>query len=55
MTNIAWPRWLFWIVVIGFVAWDFGASAPVNLRLEPPIIAAGSGVPTSGGHCARPK
>ncbi|WP_333706008.1 hypothetical protein [Ottowia beijingensis] len=48
-------RWMFWLALIGFIAWDFAASAPVNLRLEPPIFAAGSGLPTSGGHCARPK
>ncbi len=48
-------RWIFWIGLIAFVAWDYTASAPVNLRLEPPIFAAGSGAPVSGGHCARPK
>ncbi len=37
-------RWIFWIGLIAFVAWDYTASAPVNLRLEQPIFAAGSDV-----------
>jgi len=48
-------RWIFWIGLFAFIAWDYRALAPVNLRLEPPLIAAGSGLPVSGGHCARPK
>ncbi|MCK9517059.1 MAG: hypothetical protein WCZ18_02100 [Ottowia sp.] len=44
--------WIFWLVLIAFVAWDFMHSAPVNVRLEPPIIAAGSGTPSQAGHCA---
>ena len=44
--------WLFWLALIAFVAWDFVQSEPVNVRLEPPIIAAGSGTPTQAGHCA---
>ena len=55
MRRTALNRWIFWLVLIGFVAWDFGVSAPVNLRMEPPIFSAGSGVTLSGGHCARPK
>lgn len=55
MSTTAFRRWIFWVLLVGFIAWDFAVSAPVNLRLEPPIIAAGSGLPTSGGHCARPK
>jgi len=55
MRTAAARRWVFWAALVGFVAWDYGASAPVNLRLEPPIFAAGSGLPASGGHCARPK
>jgi hypothetical protein len=38
--------------LLGFLAWDFVASAPVNLRNEPPLIAAGSGKAASGGHCS---
>ncbi len=48
-------RWVFWAGLTVFVAWDYHHSAPVNLRLEPPIIAAGSGLEITGGHCARPK
>ena len=48
-------RWLFWLLAIGFAVWDFAGSAPVNLRLEPPMITAGSGVAASGGHCAMPR
>ena len=55
MRTAATRRWVFWAALVGFVAWDYLHSAPVNLRLEPPIFAAGSGLPTSGGHCARPK
>ncbi len=43
---------VFWIVLVGFFAWDWTHSAPVNVRAEPPLIAAGSGVAPSGGHCA---
>ena len=42
----------FWLVLLGFLAWDFLASAPVDLRNEPPLIAAGSGQAPSGGHCS---
>ncbi len=55
MPNTTTRRSLFWLLLAAFVAWDFATSAPVNLRLEPPIFAAGSGLPTSGGHCARPR
>jgi hypothetical protein len=30
-------------------------SAPVDLRNEPPLIAAGSGQAASGGHCSMVK
>ena len=55
MTRTAARRWIFWLVLIGFIAWDLAHSDPINVRLEPPIFAAGSGLPTSGGHCARPR
>lgn len=45
----------FWITLAAFLAWDFTASEPVNLRLEPPLIAAGSGQVSSGGHCSMSK
>ncbi len=45
----------FWLILITFLAWDFYVSAPVDLRNEPPLIAAGSGQATSGGHCSMSK
>lgn len=48
-------RVIFWAALAAFIAWDYGHSAPVNLRLEPPMIAAGSGQATHGGHCSMPK
>jgi len=43
---------LFWLALAAFVAWDFRASAPIDLRDEPPLIAAGSGRASVGGHCS---
>lgn len=43
---------VFWLTLVGFFAWDWISSAPVNVRAEPPLIAVGSGVAPSGGHCA---
>lgn len=43
---------VFWITLLGFLSWDWLQSPPVNLRLEAPIIAIGSGQAPSGGHCA---
>jgi len=48
-------QWVFWLGLAGFLAWDFSASGPVDLRNEPPLIAAGSGQATSGGHCSMAK
>jgi hypothetical protein len=45
----------FWISLALFLAWDFTSSVPVDLRNEPPLIAAGSGQATSGGHCSMAK
>lgn len=45
-------RWLFWTLLVLFLAWDFTRSAPIDLRQEPPLIAAGSGQVVSGGHCS---
>jgi hypothetical protein len=46
---------VFWIGLAAFLAWDFTVSAPVDLRNEPPLIAAGSGQAASGGHCSMAK
>ena len=43
---------IFWLILVGFFVWDWAQSQPVNLRLEAPIIAVGSGQAPSGGHCA---
>ena len=46
---------VFWLSLAAFLAWDFKTSAPVDLCNEPPLIAAGSGQATSGGHCSMAK
>ncbi len=48
-------QWTFWVLLALFLAWDYATSAPVDLRHEPPLIAAGSGQATSGGHCSMAK
>lgn len=52
MTKTQGLQAVFWLVLAAFLAWDFSVSAPVDLRNEPPLIAAGSGQATSGGHCS---
>ena len=42
----------FWTVLLLFLVWDTVVSAPIDLRNEPPLIAAGSGKASVGGHCA---
>lgn len=42
----------FWSVLVLFLVWDTFVSAPIDLRNEPPLIAAGSGKASVGGHCA---
>ncbi len=43
---------VFWILVAAFFTWDWSHSAPVNLRMEPPVVALGSGLAPSGAMCA---
>lgn len=43
---------VFWSCLLAFIAWDSLHSKPVDLRSEPPLIAAGSGKPPVLGHCA---
>jgi len=51
--NVTAPlRWLFWTLLVLFLAWDFARSPAIDLRQEPPLIAAGSGQVVSGGHCS---
>ncbi len=47
-------RVVFWAVLVLFLAWDHLHSPPVDLRFEAPLIAAGSGKATQGGHCSMP-
>ncbi len=47
-------RAAFWIALLAFLAWDYAASPKVDLRYEAPLIAAGSGQATHGGHCSMP-
>jgi len=43
---------VFWTVLAAFILWDFHVSSAIDLRFEPPLIAAGSGKASSGAHCA---
>ena len=43
---------VFWCGLLAFLVWDTTQAPPVDLRNEPPLIAAGSGKVSSGGHCA---
>ena len=54
MTQKTILRTAFWVVLLGFIAWDYQHSKPVDLRFEAPLIAAGSGQAVQGGHCSRP-
>ena len=54
-SKVIWVLVILFLPLVGFIAWDFAQSDPVNLRLEPPMITAGSGQAVSGGHCAMPK
>lgn len=47
-------RTFFWLALLAFLAWDYVASPKVDLRFEAPLIAAGSGQATHGGHCSMP-
>jgi hypothetical protein len=46
---------VFWVALVGFLSWDWLASPTVDLRKEPPVIAAGSGQAPTGGHCSMAK
>lgn len=47
-------RSIFWVILLAFLAWDFTHSQPIDMRFEPPLIAAGSGQSAVGGHCSMP-
>ena len=55
MSNTHQLQAVFWLGLAAFLSWDFMVSAPVDLRNEPPLIAAGSGQAASGGHCSMVK
>lgn len=42
----------FWASLALFFIWDAWHSPAINLRLEPPLIAAGSGQSNDAGHCS---
>jgi len=48
-------RALFWALLLAFVAWDLQRSPAIDLWREPPLIAAGSGQASAGGHCSMAK
>lgn len=48
-------RCVFWVALVGFLSWDFAHSPAIDLRQEPPLIAAGSGQVVEGGHCSSAK
>lgn len=48
-------RWSFWIALVLFLAWDFARSPAIDLRQEPPLVAAGSGQAVMAGHCSAAK
>lgn len=47
-----WLRVAFWVALVVLVGWDWRHSPPINVRLEPPLLAAGSGQTATAGHCA---
>ena len=48
-------RLVFWAGLILFLGWDYVRSPQVDLRFEAPLLAAGSGQASAGGHCALAK
>lgn len=46
---------VFWTLLLAFLAWDHLRAPRIDLRFETPLIAAGSGQPSAGGHCALPR
>lgn len=55
MTRARLLRGAFWSALVLFLAWDFARSPAIDLRHEPPLIAAGSGQVVEGGHCSSAK
>jgi len=40
--------------LLGLIALDQAQSEPLNPYTAPPLLALGSGLAASGGHCAAP-
>jgi len=55
MTTTSKHQAIFWTVLVAFLAWDWATAPAVDLRQEPPLIAAGSGQAPTGGHCSMAK
>jgi hypothetical protein len=55
MNNSSILRLAFWAVLALFLAWDWSRAVAIDMRQEPPLIAAGSGKPVEGGHCSMAK
>ena len=55
MLSIRVRQAVFWLGLLLFLVWDWSVSPPLDLRQEPPLIAAGSGQVVSGGHCSMAK
>jgi hypothetical protein len=44
----------FWTILVAFLTWDHARSPRIDLRFEPPLIAAGSGQVATAGHSRYP-
>ena len=55
MKRTAYLKLAFWGALALFLAWDHARAPRIDLRFEPPLIAAGSGQTSTAGHCALPK
>lgn len=40
--------------IVGLLAFDHVQSRPLNPYTAPPLLALGSGLAATGGHCAAP-
>ncbi len=45
-------KWLFWLLLVLFLSWDWLATPAIDMRKEPPAISLGSGKAPVAGHCA---
>ncbi len=55
MKRTVYLKWAFWSALALFLAWDHARSPRIDLRFEPPLIAAGSGqTPIAGQDICTP-